>query len=231
MPTGFRPKPTSRISSRRFSARRRGYRSSGAHRRTSIASSPSIGRACGRIGSSSWTAPPPTCGAPRPARGRGRGRREGWEGFGGCAPAAGRRPSRRSQAPAARDGEGPPAIPPDSVAEAAGQSVVLFRPGMMTHLEQGNCLANARLIFSMWAGYLEYENSNPVLEWLDRHNIPLDQFHTAGHAAITELVELRRAFSAAPGGPIGRHPERFGVLFGMVQHRAVGEWWDVVRTP
>jgi ribonuclease J len=157
--------------------------------------------------------------------------REVWEGIRVFAPATERRPSRRSQTPAARDGEGPPAITPGSLAEAAGQSVVLFRPGMMTDLEQGTCLANARLIFSMWSGYLEYENSNPVLEWLDRHNIPLDQFHTAGHAAITELVELRRAFAAAPVVPIGRHPERFGVLFGKVQHRAVGEWWDVVRTP
>jgi ribonuclease J len=107
---------------------------------------------------------------------------------------------------------------------------VLFKPSMMTDLEQTNCLGTARLVFSMWSGYLEYENSNTVLEWLERHQIPLDQFHTAGHAAIIELVELRRAFSAAPVVPIGRHPERFGVLFGKVEHRAVGEWWDVPRT-
>jgi len=149
--------------------------------------------------------------------------REVWEGIRVFVPATERRQSRRSQTPATRDEEGPPAITPGSLAEVAGRSVVLFRPGMMTDLEQSSCLVNARLIFSMWSGYLEYENSNPVLEWLDRHNIPLDQFHTAGHAAIIELVELRRAFAAAPVVPIGRHPERFGVLFGKVQHRAVGE--------
>ena len=107
---------------------------------------------------------------------------------------------------------------------------MLFRPAMMRDLEETKCLTDARLIFSMWSGYLEYENSNPVLEWLDRHNIPLDQFHTSGHAAIIELVELRRAFAAAPVVPIGRHPERFAVLFGKVEHRAVGEWWEVSRT-
>jgi hypothetical protein len=52
----------------------KGCRSSGARRRTSIASSPSIGRACGRIGSSSWTAPPPTCCARRSCRCRCRAR-------------------------------------------------------------------------------------------------------------------------------------------------------------
>jgi ribonuclease J len=157
--------------------------------------------------------------------------REVSEGIRVFAPATERRHNRRSPGPAEREAEGPPAITPNSLAEVAGKSVVLFRPVMMADLEQSNCLANARLIFSMWSGYLEYENSNPVLEWLDRHNIPLDQFHTAGHAAIMELIELRRAFSAAPVVPIGRHPERFGVLFGRVEHRAAGEWWDVVPTP
>lgn len=157
--------------------------------------------------------------------------REVWEGIRVFAPASERRQSRRSLAQGGREGEGPPAITPGRLADVAGQSVVLFRPVMMTDLEQSNCLANARLIFSMWSGYLEYENSNPVLEWLDRHDIPLDQFHTAGHAAIMELVELRRAFSAAPVVPIGRHPERFGVLFGRVEHRPAGEWWEVQQTP
>jgi ribonuclease J len=157
--------------------------------------------------------------------------REVWEGIRVFVPHTERRPSKRASSSAGRDGEGPPAITPSGLGDVAGKSVVLFRPSMMADLEQKNCLLNARLIFSMWSGYLEYENSNPVLEWLDRHNIPLDQFHTSGHAAIIELVELRRAFSAAPVVPIGRHPERFAVLFGKVEHRAVGEWWDVPRTP
>ena len=142
-----------------------------------------------------------------------------------------RRHTRRIAAPPSREGDGPPRISAEDLAEVANKSVVLFRPTMMDDLERTNCLTNARLIFSMWSGYLEYENSNPVLEWLDRHRIPLDQFHTSGHAAIIELVELRRAFAAAPVVPVGRHPERFGVLFGKVEHRAIGEWWDVRRTP
>lgn len=153
--------------------------------------------------------------------------REVWEGIRVFAPPSERRHVRRGTA---ADGEAP-GITVSDLGEAAAGSVVLFKPSMMADLEQTNRLGSARLVFSMWSGYLEYEHSNTVLEWLERHNIPLDQFHTAGHAAIIELVELRRAFSAAPVVPIGRHPERFGVLFGNVEHRAAGEWWDVPRKP
>ena len=156
--------------------------------------------------------------------------REVWEAIRVFVPPSEKRQSRRASPPAG-DAPAPPRVSPGELAEIACRSVMLFRPGMMRDLEHTNCLTDARLIFSMWSGYLEYENSNPVLEWLDRHHIPLDQFHTSGHAAIIELVELRRAFSAAPVVPIGRHPERFAVLFGKVEHREVGEWWDVPRTP
>jgi ribonuclease J len=155
---------------------------------------------------------------------------EVWEDIRVFAPPSDKRP-RRPAAPARPDENGRPSISSSDLAEIASTSVMLFRPGMMRDLEEADCLTNARLIFSMWSGYLEYENSNPVLEWLDRHGIPLDQFHTSGHAALIELVELRRAFAAAPVVPIGRHPERFAVLFGKVEHRAVGEWWAVARTP
>jgi ribonuclease J len=157
--------------------------------------------------------------------------REVWEGIRVFASSVEKPPARRAAGSAAAEAEGPPAISPDDLGAVAGNCVVLFRPSMMNDLERTNALIDARLVFSMWSGYLEYENSNPVLEWLDRHNIPLDQFHTSGHAAIIELVELRRAFAAAPVVPIGRHPERFAVLFGKVERRAVGEWWDVQRTP
>ncbi len=149
--------------------------------------------------------------------------RERWEGVRVFVPAAERRRARR-QLDASNT---PPRISHDELAPAAASSVMLFRPGIMQDLEDANCLAHARLIFSMWSGYLEYEKSNPVLEWLDRHGIPLDQCHTTGHAAIVELMELRRAFATAPVVPVGRYPERFSVLFGRVERREPGQWWDI----
>jgi ribonuclease J len=99
---------------------------------------------------------------------------------------------------------------------------------MMQDVEDARCLKGARLIFSLWSGYLEYEKSNPFLEWLDRHGIPLDQCHTAGHARLMELLKLREAFAKAPVVPIrARHRERFEELFGRVVRHQEGEWWEV----
>jgi ribonuclease J len=116
----------------------------------------------------------------------------------------------------------------EGLAAAAGTSVMLFRPSLMQDVEQAKCLAGARLVFSMWSGYLEYEKSNPFLEWLERHGIPLDWCHTSGHAGLMELVKLREAFPGAPVVPIrSRKPGRFDELLGSVQRREGGEWWEI----
>jgi len=154
--------------------------------------------------------------------------REVWEGIRVFVPAGERRGRRNGTQAAANT---VPRITSEELAAAASRSVMLFRPALMPHLDHARCLTDARLIFSMWSGYLEYEKSNPVLEWLERHGIPLDQCHTTGHAAIVELMELRRAFATAPVVPIGRHVERFVVLFGRVDRHEPGEWWEVSCVP
>jgi ribonuclease J len=135
----------------------------------------------------------------------------------------------RKQSPALTDIPDGLRIYPEELGAAATTSVMLFRPSLMTDLEQAACLSGARLIFSMWLGYLEYEKANPVLEWLDKHGIPLDQCHAAGHAGVMELIRLRQTFSSAPVTPIrSRHAGRFDELFGGVQRRADGEWFEIV---
>jgi ribonuclease J len=137
----------------------------------------------------------------------------------------------RQQAPVLADIPEGLRIYPEELSAAAPTSVMLFRPGLMQDLERASCLAGARLIFSMWLGYLEYEKANPVLEWLDRHRIPLEQCHAASHAGIMELITLRRAFAAAPVTPIrARQPGRFDELLDGVQRRADGEWFEIVPT-
>lgn len=137
----------------------------------------------------------------------------------------------REQASALADVSDASRIYPEELSAAAATSVVLFRPSLMQDLEEAKCLAGARLIFSQWLGYLEYEKANPVLEWLEQHDIPLEQCHAAGTAGIMELIRLRQAFGAAPVTPIrSRRPGRFDELFGGVQRRANGEWFEIVPT-
>ena len=114
------------------------------------------------------------------------------------------------------------------LAAAAPHSVMLFRPTMAAEIEKLDCLAGARLIYSMWAGYLKDEKQKPFLAWLQRNGIPLDECHTSGHASVEDLVKLRRAFKHAPLVPIHtEQPERFEAVFGNVQRCGDGDWWDV----
>ena len=57
-------------------------------------------------------------------------------------------------------------IYPEELAAAASRSVMLFRPSMMEDLERAGCLEGAGLIYSMWDGYLEQEEQQPFMSWL-----------------------------------------------------------------
>jgi ribonuclease J len=117
---------------------------------------------------------------------------------------------------------------PEQLAQAAARSVMLFRPSMMKDVERASCLSGARLISSVWSGYLRDPKAKPFLEWLDRHAIPLDECHTSGHAAVEDLVRLRHSFPKAPVVPVHTvNADRFEELFGNVQRHSDGEWWTV----
>jgi len=117
---------------------------------------------------------------------------------------------------------------PEELTNVASQSVMLFRPSMMRDIEKSGCLDNATLICSVWSGYLKRDQIKPLLEWLEKHNIPLHHCHTSGHASAAELSALRAAFSDAPVVPIHLDdPDRYVELFDNVQTHQDGEWWTV----
>jgi ribonuclease J len=123
----------------------------------------------------------------------------------------------------------PSRIFPEQLAQAAANSVMLFRPSMMEDMERASCLAGSRLIYSLWSGYLKDAKTKPFLEWILRHGIPLNECHTSGHATVQDLLRLRHAFPSAPVVPIHTvHADRFEKLFGNVQLRNDGEWWTVL---
>jgi ribonuclease J len=107
---------------------------------------------------------------------------------------------------------------------------MLFRPSMTKDLEGASCLAGSRLIYSLWSGYLKDAKTKPFLGWLQRHEIPLNECHTSGHAAVQDLVRLRQAFPDAPVVPIHTtNADRFEELFGNAQRHNDGEWWRVLQ--
>jgi ribonuclease J len=116
----------------------------------------------------------------------------------------------------------------EQLAEAAPRSVMLFRSSMICDVEQARCLDGARMNYSMWPGYLERDTMPPFSRWLAANGIPMEVVHTSGHAAIDDLRRLREAFGGAVVVPIhSEQGDRFEELFGNVQRRRDGEWWQL----
>jgi ribonuclease J len=119
-------------------------------------------------------------------------------------------------------------IYPRELATATSRSVMLFRASMIQDLEKAKCLAGARLIYSLWSGYLAQERNKQLVEWAQSRGIPLVHCHTSGHAAVQDLKRLRQAFPEAVVVPIHTdQPDQFSTVFGNVQLRQDGEWWCI----
>jgi ribonuclease J len=119
-------------------------------------------------------------------------------------------------------------IYPEQLAQAAPKSVMLFRPSMMSDMEQAGCVEGSRLTFSMWRGYWHQEETKPLREWLQHRQIPMDYCHTSGHASLADLIRMRGAFPDATIVPIHTsHPSRFGELFSHAACQVDGAYWDV----
>jgi len=123
-------------------------------------------------------------------------------------------------------------IYPENLAGAAAKSVMLFRPSMIKDLEKAECLAGARMIYSLWGGYLREDRQRPFLAWLQQRAIPMTHCHTSGHAPIKDLKRLAKALAPKMLVPIHSfEPGQYGQYFENVEQKEDGQWWAVGATP
>jgi ribonuclease J len=119
-------------------------------------------------------------------------------------------------------------IYPETFAEVAGKSVMLFRPSMVRDLERAGCLNDGCVVNSVWAGYLEREQNQWFVDWMKKCGLPLHFCHTSGHASVPDLRRMRDAFPDAIAVPVHlQDRERFSALFANVRLRDDGEWWGM----
>lgn len=117
---------------------------------------------------------------------------------------------------------------PEQLEAEAEDFVMLFRPSMIEDLEMMAGLSIGRLICSVWRGYLDDGRNAVLAEWLKQRNIPLDHCHTSGHAAVKDLMDMRKAFPGAVVVPIHTEvPDRFEQQFGNARCLTDGQWADV----
>ena len=119
-------------------------------------------------------------------------------------------------------------IYPEKLSGAASKSVMLFRPSMMSDMDKAGCLQDARLIYSLWPGYLKREEHRSFRKWLDKYNIPLVHCHTSGHASTQDLQRFAKAIAPKMLVPIHSFKTgQFKDFFENVERKKDGQWWEV----
>ncbi len=117
---------------------------------------------------------------------------------------------------------------PEQLAGLAPEAIFLFRPSWTKDLENAQCLAEARLIWSQWEGYLASPSFATFVEWQRRSGIPMDVLHTSGHASIADLQRLAKAMNPKRLVPIHSFESgRYAEFFSNVECRDDGERWSL----
>lgn len=117
-------------------------------------------------------------------------------------------------------------IYPEELQAKAPELVISFRASMIGDLERANCLGDARLIWSLWPGYLE--PGDAIDRFATRHQIRVAVLHSSGHAAVADLERLAAALAAERVVPIHTAaPERFREHFERAEPHEDGTWWEV----
>ena len=105
--------------------------------------------------------------------------------------------------------------------------VMSFRPSMAQDLADAECLEGAKLIYSMWPGYLE-RGSPDLRDWCANRGIEFEIIHTSGHADAQDLKRLVEAIRPRRLIPIHTvAPERYEALSHKTIPLGDGVWTEV----
>ncbi len=102
-----------------------------------------------------------------------------------------------------------------------------FRVSMVQDLTDADCLDGARLIYSMWPGYLE-RGSPDLREWCVDRGVDFEIIHTSGHADAYDLKRLVEALRPKRLIPIHTlTPDRYRELSPNTTPISDGTWTDI----
>jgi ribonuclease J len=105
---------------------------------------------------------------------------------------------------------------------------LLYVPASTTRelIRSGVLTSAARVLWSMWDGYLAQPSGQRLRSDLAAAQIVFESLHTSGHASVGDLRRLVTALSPTQVVPIHTEaPQRFAELFDRVTPHADGTWW------
>jgi ribonuclease J len=115
-------------------------------------------------------------------------------------------------------------IYPEQTGAKVDKLVMLFRPSMIKEFEGLGCLAEGKLIYSQWPGYLKTDRVN-LADWCKKQKMDFEILHTSGHADLPTLTRFAKAIAAKRIIPIHSFaPELLCELASNVTLAKDGEW-------
>jgi ribonuclease J len=115
----------------------------------------------------------------------------------------------------------------DEIATHPRNWVMLFRDSMTRDIDRLPSHTATTLIYSLWPGYLDRNNSR-LTSWCQRRAISLEIAHTSGHADPAGLARLARALKARMVVPIHTEtPQAMKALIENVRAQSDGAWFEV----
>jgi ribonuclease J len=105
---------------------------------------------------------------------------------------------------------------------------VTLRQPVLDELESARALDGARVVWSMWPGYLERDSGARLRAWTATRGIPMTVLHSSGHARAIDLKRFADAVDPEYVVPIHtEHPERYEEIFDRVVPHPDREPWGV----
>lgn len=99
-----------------------------------------------------------------------------------------------------------------------------FRNSMIHELADAGCLEGARLIYSLWPGYLERSEPD-IRSWCTGTGIEFEVIHTSGHADAYDLQRLIEGIKPRRMVPIHTlAADRYPNANSEILRLADGEW-------
>lgn len=83
-------------------------------------------------------------------------------------------------------------ITKEEIANQADKIVMTVRPSMKKDLDHIARIDGGNLIYSMWEGYLQKEETKEFMDYLLKRGFMLHKIHTSGHADLKSLKEMVR---------------------------------------
>jgi ribonuclease J len=95
------------------------------------------------------------------------------------------------------------------LARPNGREVLMIRPSMVDDLAAAGVVPSARdrWLFSLWRGYLERDDWQPLVRWFGAAGTPTLYWHSSGHASPRDLLAFVKAVKPRRMIPI--HGERW----------------------